>query len=729
MSYISRIREPVQPSRMREWRHQRLLGLTCLSRIDHLLESLDAARKRRWEESTAGIDFTHSSRKAWSLIRRLGAAQQPPTFGRSCVTANQVASHLIKTGKAPVDRGWRRQVHDEWRQLRSRNVSNREIDPFTPEEVSEALSHTKSGTAMGYDNIAPEFMKHLGPRAVKWFASFLSRITSERSIPRIWRRSKVIAILKPGKDPHSASSYRPISLLSVCFKVLERLILRRVTPDVEEILSADQAGFRPGRSTCDQVLALTTFIENGFQRKMKTGAVLLDLTAAYDTVWHTGLLLKLAKALPFWVADVVGFMLRDRRIRVHIGEDTSRWRLQSNGLPQGSVLAPTLFNMYTNDLPATSSRKFIYADDICCCSQAKSFEELEKTLTEDMDAIAVYCRKWRLQPSVAKTVSCVFHLHNANANRKINVRLNGQSLKCETKPVYLGVTLDRSLTYHDHLMKTAAKVRTRNNIISRLAGSTWGAQTSTLRTAALALCFSVAEYCAPVWCRSAHVNLVDVQLNTTLRTITGTLRSTPLPWLPVLSNIVPASFRRQEAVSRVIGQIQANTNLPSFEDIFNPPRVRLLSRHPVWLALPGPEFLFLVLLERRLVGSNYLERFPCRGPIGSPSWVWFGALRLGLTQPLPHWSWQVCGEPPPVGHPGQSILLLWQHSDDVPHCRRVSADEIQRWPPGSPQRWRPSSWVASQEKRTLRRSRIKYSPRLFLHASQAQFSSVSVISG
>ena len=102
--------------------------------------------------------------------------------------------------------------------------------------------------------------------------------------------------------------------------------------------------------------------------------------------------------------------------------------------------------------------------------------------------------------------------------------------------------------------------------------------------------FSVAEYCAPVWCRSAHVNLVDVQLNTTLRTITGTLRSTPLPWLPVLSNIVPASFRRQEAVSRVIGQIQANTNLPSFEDIFNPPRVRLLSRHPVWLALPGPEF-------------------------------------------------------------------------------------------------------------------------------------------
>ena len=128
---------------------------------------------------------------------------------------------------------------------------------------------------------------------------------------------------------------------------------------------------------------------------------------------------------------------------------------------------------------------------------------------------------------------------------------------------------------------------------------------------------------------------------------------------------------------------------------------------PCVAGVTWPRVLFLVLLERRLVGSNYLERFPCRGPIGSPSWVWFGALRLGLTQPLPHWSWQVCGEPPPLGHPGQSILLLWQHPDDVPHCRRVSADEIQRWPPGSPQRWRPSSWVASQEKRTLRRRRIE----------------------
>ena len=92
----------------------------------------------------------------------------------------------------------------------------------------------------------------------------------------------------PGKDPSLAANYRPISLLSVCYKLLERLAFQRISPTVEGLLSPDQAGFRKGRSTCDQVAALTTFIENGFHQNLKIGAVFLDLTAAYDTVVRYG---------------------------------------------------------------------------------------------------------------------------------------------------------------------------------------------------------------------------------------------------------------------------------------------------------------------------------------------------------------------------------------------------------------------------------------------------------
>jgi len=132
-----------------------------------------------------------------------------------------------------------------------------------------------------------------------------------------------------------------------------------------------ELGFWRNCSTCKQVAALTTDIENGFQRQLKTGAVFLDLTAAYDTMWHTGLLYNLSKSMPHWFVRLIELFLRDRRFKVHIGDDTSAWRTQVNGLPQGSVLSPILFNLYTNDLPITGSQKFIYAYDICLTKQAQ----------------------------------------------------------------------------------------------------------------------------------------------------------------------------------------------------------------------------------------------------------------------------------------------------------------------------------------------------------------------
>ena len=549
---------------------------------DHLIESLDAARQHRWEESTSQMDSSRSSRKSWALIRRLGAAQQPPKKNHPPVRANAVAAHLIQVAKAPTDKKFERKTRAERRKFLRRAPDKSSPPPFTTSDMDSVLKLVKAGTAPGYDNIIPEFLTHLGPRARTWMSAFFSRIIVENQIPKIWRKAKVIAIEKPGKDPNLAASYRPISLLSVCYKLLERLVLQRVSPTVECILNPDQAGFRKHRSTCDQVSALTTYIENGFQQNLKTGAVFLDLTAAYDTVWHTGLFAKLSTNMPYWFVRLVELLLKNRRFRVHMGNDTSAWRPQLNGLPQGSVLAPTLFNLYTNDLPATASRKFIYADDICLTVQAHTFVELECTLTADMARMAQYCHRWRLNPSIAKTVSSVFHLHNANAAKELTVVMDKQRLRHDSKPVYLGVTLDRTLSYKDHLQKTAGKLKTRNNLLSKLVGTTWGANANTMRSSALALCYSVGEYCAPVWARSAHTNLVDVQLNTTMRLITGTVQPTPLAWLPVLSNIEPPALRRKAAVDKLLTKTAEHEDWGLHGDITNPPTYRLSSRHPLW---------------------------------------------------------------------------------------------------------------------------------------------------
>jgi hypothetical protein len=151
--------------------------------------------------------------------------------------------------------------------------------------------------------------------------------------------AKVISILKPGKPANEASSYRPISLLSVCHKFLEKLIYNRISPIIEENLPIEQAGFRPNRNCCDQVLALTSYIESGFQKRLKTGVVFVDLTAAYDTVWKDGLIHKLYNIIP--CGKMVSFledMLSNRQFRVFVEDKSSKFRFLNNGLSQGSVM-------------------------------------------------------------------------------------------------------------------------------------------------------------------------------------------------------------------------------------------------------------------------------------------------------------------------------------------------------------------------------------------------------
>ena len=251
------------------------------------------------------------------------------------------------------------------------------------------------------------------------------------------------------------------------------------------------------------------------------------------------------------------------------GDISSSWRMQKNGLPQESVLAPTL--LYINDLPATPCRKFMYADDICLAHQARKFEDLNTTINTDIAKINEFCKRWRLQPSMAKTVSSTFHLHNARINQELDIIINGKRLKHDNRPTYL----DCSLTYKPHLRKVAAKTGTRNNLVHMLAGTTWGAGAKTLRTSALTLCYSVAEYCAPVWRNSAHTHLVDVQLNNTMRTITCAVRCTRTDWLPVLSSIAPADIRREVATSRTILRTRGKPELPLLTDIDFHPRSRL----------------------------------------------------------------------------------------------------------------------------------------------------------
>jgi len=185
-----------------------------------------------------------------------------------------------------------------------------------------------------------------------------------------------------------------------------------------------------------------------------------------------------------------------------------------------------LFNLYTHDIPTTKARKFIYADDICLVTQDKNLEACEKTMTADLTVLSHYLKQWRLKPNPAKTEILLFRLNHRQANQTIKVVFNNVEVRNSQNSTYLEVTLDRKLTYKENQTKIAAIIKTRNNLIQKLANSSLGANAHTLRISTLALTYSLVDYCAPVWANSTHVNKIDVQLNSAMITISGAVKST-----------------------------------------------------------------------------------------------------------------------------------------------------------------------------------------------------------
>ncbi|KAI9565067.1 putative R-directed D polymerase from mobile element jockey-like [Daphnia sinensis] len=244
------------------------------------------------------------------------------------------------------------------------NIPNTLNDRITSEELERALPKSKS-KAMGPDLIHNEMIRNLSSPNKLHLLHLFNGLLTNAHVPKLWKQSIVIPLLKPGKPRENPTSYRPVSLTSCLSKTMERIIANRLhwLLETKGKINKIQAGLRRGCSTMDHIIQLETNIVTSFSQKKSTVAVFLDIKKAYDSIWIQGLFkmasMGITGAILAWLKNFV----TGRSMCVRIGDQESSRKTISNGVPQGEVISPILFNIMMNDKNEPKKYKISYSSN------------------------------------------------------------------------------------------------------------------------------------------------------------------------------------------------------------------------------------------------------------------------------------------------------------------------------------------------------------------------------
>lgn len=269
--------------------------------------------------------------------------------------------------------------------------------------------------------------------------------------PIQWKYAQIIMIAKPGKPPDQPSSYRPISLLPLMSKVFERLLLKRIKEivDLDIIIPSYQFGFREYHSTIHQSHRIVTQIMESLEEKKVCAAAFLDIKQAFDKVWHRGLLYKIKLHLPSQIYLVLKSYLDERFFQVKIKNEVSDYHQIMSGVPQGSVLGPLLYLIYSSDTPTTENTLIAtFADDTAILATSETPQLAAEHLQHHLDLIQEWTNKWRITVNSEKSTQITF------TNRRLvcpQTRLNNIPIPMKTEIKYLGMHLDGKLTWSTHI--------------------------------------------------------------------------------------------------------------------------------------------------------------------------------------------------------------------------------------------------------------------------------------
>ena len=324
--------------------------------------------------------------------------------------------------------------------------------------ILSLIGNLNRNKAMGPDGILAHMLILADASVVLPLKIIFSNILESSIYPDQWKLANVTPIHKKGSK-QLVSNYRPISLLPICGKIFEKLIFDSLYTYLthHQLITKNQSGFRSGDSTTNQLLFLVNEIHEAFENpnSLEVRSVFLDISYAFDKVWHDGLIHKLEQnGVSGNLLNLTRSYLHNRKQRVVINGSCSDYFSIESGVPQGSVLGPLLFLIYINDLEANiKSRIKFFADDTMLFSIVHDVQTSANELNHDLLVIQKWAYQWKMEfnPDPTKQATELLFSCKKNKNNHPPLIFNRQVVKNVEYHKHLGLILDTKLSFVNHI--------------------------------------------------------------------------------------------------------------------------------------------------------------------------------------------------------------------------------------------------------------------------------------
>lgn len=422
-------------------------------RWGQLIQRMSASKSEFWK--LAKIARKKKSSRINAIVRN------NRSFTKQKDIANEFSEHFAAahTFFVPLNNAFDRKIERDFTNLLSSNVAA-PAEFFNIDDLLKIVSNLRRSKAPGLDGVTNVMIKRLPFRALEFLLRIFNRTYEISYWPHEFKTAIVIPIHKRGKDVQQVDSYRPVSLLSSLSKLLERLLKLKIDSQAVRmnVLPEQQFGFRAHRSSTQQATNLAATIKLNKSAKKSTGALLLDVAKAFDTVWHAGLAHRMS-ALGFeqHLVKMLAKFTTGRAFVVRSNGAMSKKQPIPSGLPQGSCLSPGLYNIYTA-FARCGEELLTFADDTAVICGGLNGNAIVKRIEKAFGSLERQFAKWHIRINATKTEFLFLPLDRKK--RRIPNRLltlNGVVVEPASSVRYLGVHFNNNCSFSTHYRQMRAK--------------------------------------------------------------------------------------------------------------------------------------------------------------------------------------------------------------------------------------------------------------------------------